>query len=346
MEKDIRLIRVAIPPLKNRLFFLRGLVQLMLPHLFFRKIRKYINENIDAVIVSSPPLPLAILGSKIKARYGSKYVLCVQDIFPQNAIDLKVIKNKLLIAFFENMERRAYRYADRLTSHTLTSKKFLEEKKGIAPDRLEFIPNWIDLTLYKTEAETGVYRTKYKLGGKFVFLFPGVLGPSQGLDVIVNAFAGANGIPDDLCLLIVGDGSEKEKLVRIKSEYSLQHIEFKPFVPLEKYPLLVKDADVGLVSLSSLNKTPVVPGKVLGYMASSIPIIAFLNKESDGHAIIKEAGCGYSIASDSSKGQIIDLFLRMYHERDKLAQFGANGFNYISRHYAKDSCLDKLIRLI
>jgi len=298
------------------------------------------------VIVSSPPLPLATLGSQIKAKYGSRYVLCVQDIFPQNAIDLKVIRNKLFIAFFENMEKRAYRSADMLTSHTLASKKFLEEKKGISPDKLEFVPNWLDLTPYQNRAETGSFREKYKLEGKFVFLFGGVLGPSQGLEAVVGAFAGANGIPDDICILIVGDGSEKEKLVRIKSEYSLEHVVFKPFVTLEKYPELVKDANVGVVSLSSLNKTPVVPGKVLGYMASSTPIIAFLNKESDGHKIIREAGCGYSIPSDASEHQIVDLFLRMYNERDRLEQYGANGFKYISKHYAKDKCLDKLIKLI
>lgn len=49
----------------------------------------------------------------VKKKYGAKLVLNIQDIFPQNAIGLGVIKNPLLIKFFERMEIKAYRSADR-----------------------------------------------------------------------------------------------------------------------------------------------------------------------------------------------------------------------------------------
>ena len=89
--------------------------------------------------------------------------------------------------------------------------------------------------------------------------------------------------------------------MKMAENYGLKNIYFKPFVSKEKYPELVKDADVGLVCLSSKNKTPVVPGKILGYMAASIPVVAFLNKESDGHVIISDSRCGFSTVSDDEK---------------------------------------------
>ena len=345
IEKDVRVIRVSTPPLKNKKYFLRGLIQLMLPYFFLKQIKKFVDEKIDAVIVSSPPLPLATLGSKIRKRYRSKYILCVQDIFPQNAIDLGVMKNKLLIKFFEHVEKSAYRSSDIMTSHTQTSRKFLIEKKNVPSDKIFYISNWIDVTSYINARKTGLYRKKYGLEDKFIFLFAGVIGPSQGLDVLINAVAEAKDIPDDICILIVGEGAEKDRLMRMKAEYSLSNIVFEPFVSLEEYPKLVKDVDAGIVCLSSLNKTPVVPGKVLGYMASSVPVVALLNKESDGHMIIEEAECGYSIASDAYAEEISNLILQIYNEKDKLKQYGENGLKYISKHLAKNICIDKLIKL-
>ncbi len=346
IEKDVRVIRVSTPPLKNKKYFLRGLVQLMLPYFFLKQIKKFVDEKIDAVIVSSPPLPLATLGNKIKKRYGSKYILCVQDIFPQNVIDLGVMKNKLAIKFFEHIAKSSYRSSDVITSHTQTSRKFLIEKKHVPSDKIFYVPNWIDGTSYINARKTGFYRKKYGLKDKFIFLFAGVIGPSQGLDVLIKAVAEAKNIPDDVCILIVGEGAEKDRLMRMKVEYSLTNIVFEPFVSLEEYPKLVKDVDAGIVCLSSLNKTPVVPGKVLGYMASSVPVVALLNKESDGHMIIEEAKCGYSIASDASTEEISSLILQIYNEKDKLKQYGENGHRYVLKHFTKSNCIDSLIKLI
>ena len=129
----------------------------------------------------------------------------------------------------------------------------------------------------------------------------------------------------DLRLLFVGDGSELPKLERLKAELGLDNVLFRPLVAKEDYPDLVKDADVGMVSLSCRNTTPVVPSKLLSYMAASIPVVAFLNAESDGHGIIRDAGCGYSCLSDDP-GKIAQSIRRMYEERDRHGEFGARGF--------------------
>ena len=104
--------------------------------------------------------------------------------------------------------------------------------------------------------------------------------------------------------------------------------------------------DVGIVSLGSLNKTPVVPAKILGYMSASLPVIAILQKESDGHDLIREAKCGHSILSDCSSKYIADLFIKLYSEKDRFSEYGENGFRYVSEHFAKDVCVNKLINLL
>ncbi|MBN1975398.1 MAG: glycosyltransferase family 4 protein [Sedimentisphaerales bacterium] len=344
-ENNVMVIRVKTPPHHNVNFMIRGISELISPFLFWMKIKKLIKQRIDAIVVYISPLPLALVGSKVKRKYGSRFLLNIQDIFPQNAIDLGILKNDFLIKFFEYIEKKTYRRADKITTHTENSKNFLIEKKQIPPDKISIVHNWIDTKPYTNAQKTDLFRRKHGLEGKFIFLFAGIIGPAQGLDLIVKV---ANELREmsEICFLFVGNGSEKETLSRMVDLHGLKNVIFKDFVSIEEYPYLVKSADVGLVCLSKKNRTPVVPGKILGYMAASIPVAAFLNKESDGHVLIKEAECGYSIISDSSVNEVKNLIVKIYYERDTLNRYGENGRRYVLKHFTKSSCINDLIKLI
>ena len=343
-ENGIGVIRVQILPHHNVNFIIRGVSQLTMSYILFPKIKRHIKDKVDAIIAYSPPLPLTDVGRMVKKKYGAKFILNVQDIFPQNAIDLGIIKNPFVIKFFEWFERRAYKNADKITVHSENNKKFLLDKKRINPDKIHVLHNWVDIKEYTNVNGAGSFREKYGLSDKFIFLFAGVIGPSQYLELVINI---AKEVKDnsDIVFLLVGDGMEKDRLVKMVEDYKLKNVIFKPFVSKEEYPKLVKDVDVGLVCLSSKNKTPVIPSKILGYMAASIPIVAFLNKESDGHSLIKDAGCGYSVVSDEYK-KAMDLVMKMYKEKDKLKQYGENGFSYVSTYFDKSICISKLEKLL
>jgi len=345
IENSVRIIRVKTPPHHNVNFIIRGISELISPFLFWMKIKKHISQKIDAVIVYISPLPLALVGCKVKKKHGSRFLLNIQDIFPQNAIDLGILKNVFLIRLFEYIEKKAYQCADKITSHTESSRKFLVEKKHIPVDKISIVHNWVDTSPYINARKADLFRKKYRLEDKFIFLFAGIIGRAQGLDLIVKV-ANELGEMSGICFLFVGDGSEKQRLNKTVDLHGLKNIIFEDFVSIEEYPNLVKSADVGLVCLSSKNKTPVVPGKILGYMAASIPVVAFLNKESDGHALIKDAGCGYSIVSDASVDEVKKLIVKVYNERDQLKRYGENGRRYVLEHFTKSSCIDDLIKLI
>lgn len=344
VENGVKVIRVMHASSRKGNYLARGIVEVMLPHFFFTTLNKYLNERIDAVIVYSPPLPLSAIANKIKKRYGAKYLLNVQDIFPQNAIDLGIIKNRLLIRFFEWIERRAYNEADRITAHSESNRKFLIFEKRVPERKTSTIYNWIDFAPYEDVEKIGLFRKKYRLEKKFIFLHAGIIGPAQGLDFIIQIARVVRDITE-ICFLLVGDGSEKQRLAKLAKANDLKNVVFKPFVSGEEYPLLAKDADVGLTCLSNKNRTPVYPGKLLGYMAASIPVVAFLNKESDGHYIIQKGKCGYSyLSEDCNKGA--ELILKVYKERESLTQLGCNGYEYAIAHFSKKVCIDKLEKLL
>lgn len=115
---------------------------------------------------------------------------------------------------------------------------------------------------------------------------------------------------------------------------------FKPFVSKEEYPLLVKDADVGIISLTDKNKTPAVPAKLIGYMAGGIAVVGFLHAESDASLIIAESNCGLTAPfGDLDKG--VEAVKSLYLRRAEAGELGENAFNYTLKHFSKNVCLEK-----
>ena len=342
-KNGICILRVKTPlhPHKKANFLLRGISYIILPFLFFIRIKRHLINTIDIVIVYSPPLTLCLVGSMVKKTYKSKFILNVQDIFPQNAVDLGILTNGWLIRFFERIEKKAYLDADIVTVHSENNRKFITRNNRCAPNKIVTLHNWIDLEEFQTNDKTGIFRKTFPhIRNKFVFFFGGVLGPSQGLELIVDAAKLLKNIKE-IAIVLVGDGLEKERLEKKVKAYRLKNIFFHQFVSKQDYQGLLAEVDVGLVCLSKKNKTPVVPGKILGYMAAGVPVLAFLNNESDGHQIIREAGCGFSEESNDPE-KAAELMMTIYQKKEVLEQLGINGANYAAKHFSKNVCVNKL----
>lgn len=341
VENGILVLRAPVLPCYRRSYIIRGLAQLLMPGRFVRLLARHGRHRADGVIVYSPPLTLASVGERLVHRGCRRFLLNIQDIFPQNAIDLGILKNKFLIAFFECMEANAYARADAITCHTVSSTRLLNTQKHIPQSKLSTVPNWIDCRPYE-KAEPGDFRRRYGIpDGSFVLLFSGIIGPSQELDLMLETARSTADLP--VQYLVVGDGSEKKRLAEKARRMGLTNVRFEPYVGPAEYPSLVKEMDAGLICLSARNKTPVIPGKVLGFMAARKPVIAFLNGESDGHALIRESGCGYSCFSGDGEAREA-IVRRMYAGAS--AGMGNKGYEYVEKNFSCEACIDAIERLI
>ncbi|OGT25526.1 MAG: hypothetical protein A3I77_04370 [Gammaproteobacteria bacterium RIFCSPLOWO2_02_FULL_42_14] len=341
-ERGIRVIRMKHLPHHNVPFFIRGIAQLILPYLFIRKIKQYVHEKIDSVMVYSPPLPLAFVGAWVKKKYHARYFLNIQDLFPHNAIDLGVLNNKILIAFFRWMERKAYQQADVITTHSQGNQQLLSELYPEFQRKITVLHNWVDIEAHRVAVITKNYRELFGLHDKLIIVFAGVIGPSQYLKIIIEAAKQLQSLPK-LCFLIVGDGTEKKTLEALTQQHALNNVIFKPFISRELYPQLLASCDIGLVCLSPKNKTPVVPGKILGYMAAQLPVLAILHHESDAHQMIQDAQCGYSALSDDFP-MIIRTIENCYHNKHQHKTMGLSGYEYAKKYFSKEHCVDQLLK--
>lgn len=336
-EDGIMVIRVKSLALHKVGYLKRGLAHLILPFVFYQSIKKFTLNTLDLIVAYSPPLTLGVAGIWAKKFFSSKLILNIQDIFPQNAIDLGIMNSRSAIKFFENLERWIYKSADKITVHSEGNKEFLIQRKNLPSDKVAVIYNWVHCS--KGRDKRGNFRKLNSVGSKFTILFAGILGPAQGLDVIINVAKKLEN-KSNAHFLFVGDGTAKKNLKSKAEKLKLSNVSFRPFVGKEDYPFLLKQADVGLVCLSKRNKTPVVPGKLMGYMAGSLPVVAVLNRESDGHDIIKRSECGFSLLPDYEDG-IADAILTLESNNRLRMDMGKRGSefarNCFSLEYAVDS---------
>ena len=329
-EAGIRVIRIKTLPHHKVNFIFRGFSQLFMPITFFRAAKRLAGPT-DAIFIHTPPLPLALAAVALKRRFKARFVLNVHDIFPQNAVDLGILKvsflpfsTAVLKWFFEKMESYIYREADAIVVPSAGHKEFLERMRGVPPEKVSSVPHWVDMRQFEEAKRTNRFREKFGIGrDKFIFFFGGILGPSQSLEFMLQIAERMKNLPEAV-FLFVGDGTEKEKLMEIAKEKNLENVIFKPLVLKEKFPFLLKDADVGLVSLTSRNTTPIFPAKIPAYMAAGVPVLAFVNKESLRSTLIEEAKCGF-VAESTDIGKAEELVRKMYRDRKTVAKLGENG---------------------
>ena len=336
-ENGVTVLRIKTLPHHNVNYFIRGVAQLLMPFQFLWKLWKY-GIRSETCIIYSPPLPLALVGLGLRF-FGVKSVLNLQDLFPQNAIDLGVLRNPLQIAFFRSLESLSYRFTDFITVHSEGNRRMAMDQYPSLAKKIHILHNWVDLGNIQSN-NTVDFRKKWSISHPLIAVFTGVMGPSQYLELLLYL---AEKMQDntELLFLLVGLGQEKEKLQKQAQEKSLVNVRFEGFVSREAYPDLLRICSIGLVCLSPQNKTPVVPGKILGFMAAGLPVAAFLHTSSDGHGIIKSAQCGFS-ADSEDKDACVQSMKNLLSQKDSFAKLGQNGKRYATEYFSKGVCVSQL----
>jgi colanic acid biosynthesis glycosyl transferase WcaI len=340
-DDGILVARINTLPVHNTAPLARGVAQVVLPLAFANAAR--LLPRPDCTLIYSPPLTLGLVGRALRWWSGAPYVVNVQDLFPQNAIDLGLLKNGTAIAFFRAVETAVYRGAARIAVHSAGNRLALVGRGDLAPERVVVAHNWVDCAVpTRDDVDPGV-RHRLGWGDAFVVFFAGTLGYAQDLDLILDAAKRLRANPR-IRFAIYGDGVKRPDLERRVRAEGLSNVIIRPPVPREEYPQLVASADVGLITLQRSMRTPVVPSKLLGYMAAACPSVASLNPESDGHALLRDAACGISVPVgdvDAFVGAIASLEA----DQGRAREIGRNGRAYALRHLDRGPCTRAFDRL-
>jgi len=243
----------------------------------------------DLIFSPSPPITLGLVDGWLARLKGTPFVFNLQDLFPDVAIQLGVLRDRRAVALFRGIEELTYRRAAHLTVLSAGMAELLA-RRGVPPDKVSVIPNCVDLDTI-TPRTVSAARQRLGLQERFVVGFSGRIGASQGLESVVDAAALLADDPH-LQFLVVGSGSSLATIQARAQRLGLANLRFLPTAPREELADSLAAADLHLVPLRRGLATYSVPSKLLGIMAAGRPALASVDEGSEAARLIARAGCG------------------------------------------------------
>jgi colanic acid biosynthesis glycosyl transferase WcaI len=291
----------------------------------------------DVILLTVPPLLVSLPAILLGWIYNCPVVLNVQDILPEAAIRVGLIKNKWMIRALESVEKFAYR-----RSHTISviADGFVENltKKGVPAQKIFCIPNWVNINfIYPQKKEHNAFRSAYQLEDKFVVMYSGNIALTQGLETVIEAATALLHIPE-IVFVIAGESKALHRLQKYCQTFGANNVLLIPLVPREKLPEMLAAADVGLVvqkcNVISFN----MPSKIPLLLASGRPIVASVPASGTAARAVKKSGGGIVIAPESPKALVAAL-LELYNNPAAAAKLGKQGRLFAKQTYSFEQAL-------
>lgn len=317
VEKEGSILHVRTFNLQKTNSIEKGIGTIAIEYQFLTAIKKHLSDvKFDVVIYSTPPITFAKVIHYIKRRDDAYAYLLLKDIFPQNAVDMKMLKkNGILHQFFLKKERRLYALSDTIGCMSEANKAFvLQHNSFLDEAKVEINPNSIEPITYKATVKEKVsIREKYHLPiDKKIFVYGGNLGKPQGIDFLLETIVATNN--DKVFFLIVGTGTEFDRIQNWFMDKKPHNALLLAGLPKQDYDLLLQACDVGLLFLHRDFTIPNFPSRLLSYLEMKMPILAATDLATDIGKVIETNGCGYWVTSgdlDAMLKRIDDL---VYYE--------------------------------
>jgi glycosyltransferase involved in cell wall biosynthesis len=243
------------------------------------------------------------------------------------------------------LERRTHRTARHVIATNDSYRDVAIRRSGKSP---------ADVTVVRTGPDPerlvrGEARPELRRGHKYVAAYIGVMGPQDGVDIVVRA---ADVVVhqlqrDDIAFTLIGKGDCFDELVALRDQLGLAgHLEFTGRAPDSLVAEIMSTADVGLSpdpknplnDVSTMNKT-------MEYMAYELPVVAFDLRETR-----VSAGDAAVYVTPNDVAEYARAIVALMDDEDRRARLGKAGRLRVEQElawsYQRRAYLDVYRRLL
>jgi len=292
------------------------------------------------VIMGSSVHPFAALAGAILARrHCVPFVFEVRDLWPQTLVDMgRLRENSLITWTLRRLERWLYQRATRIVVLLPRAVEYIAPL-GIAENRVVWIPNGVDLSLFPATALS----RQHSVGDPFVLMYFGAHGQANGLDNVLHAMkrVAERTTPGSIHLRMIGDGPLKPGLIKLAEQLGLSNVSFEPPVPKSAIPTLAAQADAFVISVVDLPcfQYGISMNKLFDYLAATRPIVITSRAANNP---VAESGAGITVPPvepDALAQAILEIARTSEEERCRL---GAAGRRYVEENHGFDRLAGRL----
>jgi len=295
----------------------------------------------ELIIYYSPTIFWGGLVARLKKLWSAPSYLILRDLFPQWAIDQGLIREGSKIeTYFRYFEKKSYDAADKIG---LMSAKNLEwfREHGNSDKPLEILYNW---AANEPVEATSLYREKLGLEGKCVYFYGGNIGHAQDMMNIVRLAVNMRD-EEKAHFVLVGAGDEVELVENAIKEYKLSNMTLLPAVSQDEFKQMQAEFDIGLFSLHRDHVTHNFPGKLLGYMVQSMPILGSINPGNDLKETVEEGGAGL-ITDNGDDEKLLENALKLLHDEDFRKTMGEKSKQLLHDTFSVEAAAKQILKCL
>jgi colanic acid biosynthesis glycosyl transferase WcaI len=280
----------------------------------------------DVYVVVSPPLLLGMAAWFVAKLKRAPFVFHVQDLQPDAAVGLGMLKANWFTKALYGLESFAYRKAARVSGITPGMLESFKAK-GVPESKLIYFPNTVELPSDNSVAERGSFRRRHGFAADdFLAVYSGNLGVKQGLDILLDT---APLLSDPrVRLVICGDGAQRAGLAARAREMKLTNLRLLPFE--DDYRALLVDADICFITQQVGSGNSFFPSKLLRLLAEARPVVAVSAPESELAIALRDGGFGVNVPPGRPE-ELAALLDALAKDPERLWIYGVSGRRYVEQ---------------
>ena len=245
----------------------------------------------DVIVIFTPPFFLGLVAVVAAKIWRRPLVINIQDLPLDAAMALGMVKVGLATRLMLKLEGWIYRQATQVVT---ISGSMLEKvcTKGVNRARAELVPNWIDVAEHSQPVAKTNFRSHHpQTAGKLIVAYAGNIGVKQGVDILVR-LAQSMASDSRFHFFVVGDGSDRARLMAFAEELGVRNLTFLPFLEPKAYRELLADVDIIFVAQRGGAGDNFFPSKLLGLLCQEKALLVAADADSELAIAILAGGFG------------------------------------------------------
>ena len=303
----------------------------------------------DLVYLNTWPVVSQCLNLMVLRLRRIPVICCVQDIYPESLTNKDILTSESLLAkAIRAIDAWVLRHSARVSTLSPEMREYLIASRRLSARLTMYFPNWLDGGEYSDGLDkNGAFRQKHQIApNQFVAMFAGSLTMSARPQMYVEVAARLATLGrQDIVIVIIGDGSMRNRLEELIRQKGLKNIRLIFPLISSEVPAVQAAADVLLLALSGNTTQNAAPSKQISYMFSGRPIVASISKESNASALIRRARCGFVLPPDDGDA-VTSLLCQLSENRVELETLGRNGKSYAIENFSRTHVLPRVADLL
>lgn len=302
-------------------------------------------KNYKTVIVYSNPPVLPLVAALANILYRTKIIFVSYDIYPEIAIETKVISETSIISrMMTFINNRVFKRLSRVIALSTEMKDYIEKNRSIPSDKIEVIPNWDNERTLKEKENVDNSLFNHLLDEKKTIIsYFGNMGTAQDMETILSAIRRLKG-NNDIHFLLAGHGNKMELLKEKVNSEKLENVTIYEFLHGEDFADALAITDGFIISLVEGLTGLCVPSKTYSYLAAGKPVITIMDSVCDITEDLLQYQAGFSIKNGESE-KMAEIILKLTDDK-LVSDMGANSKKLFLEKYTRQINTEKYARVL